>query len=262
MSIVYIVFARFDRLSFARLEQYIRPAVERMKSFTENLDFDIGELLKERKNNLSTLHLSSAMKVCCFFMAVVVIIPGSAILLFLSILRKVFVNLLIGWKGLNLGGLSSMFEKFKNLVEQLTGPLQLPPYLLEILLYPFVLIYQLADLSNINALYNLLTVTCQGAKAPIELFIDSFVLGAAILFIKSNYNFLWAITFQEMNKLSVVKMWIELKKILSGSFIIAGFVLLVSSTNPFMITLRYFLSYVNIGAFFVRDRWTHSISEV
>ena len=254
MSIVYIVFARFDRLSFVRLEQYIRPAVERMKSFTENLDFDIGELLKERKNNLSTLHLSSATKVCCFFMAVVVIIPGSAILLFLSILRKVFVNLLIGWKGLNLGGLSSMFEKFNKLVEQLTGPLQLPPYLLEILLYPFVLIYQLADLSNINALYNLLTVTCQGAKAPIELFIDSFVLGAAILFIKSNYNFLWAITFQEMNKLSVVKMWLEMKKILSVSFIIAGFVLLVSSTNPFMITLRYFLSYVNIGAFFVRDR--------
>ena len=57
-----------------------------------------------------------------------------------------------------------MFEKFKNLVEQLTGPLQLLPYLLKILLYPFVLIYQLADLSNINALYNLLTVTAREQK--------------------------------------------------------------------------------------------------
>eukprot|EP01035_Chromulina_nebulosa_P069215 gene69215-biopygen207 len=94
----------------------------------------------------------------------------------------VFFNLLIGWKGLNLGSMAVMFEKFISVVAILTGPLHIPLLLFRILFYPFELI-------------------C--AKAPIELFIDSSVLGAAILFIKSNYVFLWAITFNEMNKLSL-----------------------------------------------------------
>eukprot|EP01036_Dinobryon_divergens_P040169 gene40169-biopygen32047 len=41
MSTVFIVFARFDRLSFERQERFIRPAVERMKAFNQVLDADI-----------------------------------------------------------------------------------------------------------------------------------------------------------------------------------------------------------------------------
>ncbi len=171
------------------------------------------------------------------------------------------MNLLVGWKGLDLGSISFMFERFAILVERLTGPLQIPTYTLQILLYPVKLICQLADLFDVDSLYNLLTVICQGAKAPIVLFVDSFVLGVAILFIKSNYNFLWAITFQEMNRFTVLKYWLEKKKICSISFIVAAMVYLLLSTNPFLTMLRVSLSYVNFGAFFVRDGVTHSISE-
>ena len=124
-------------------------------------------------------------------------------------MRKVFFNLLIGWKGLNLGSLTLMFAKFISLAKQLISIFRIPPESVSFAFYPFQLICQLAEMCNVGDFYNLLTVTCQGAKAPIELFLDSFVLGVSILFINSDYNFLWAITFQEMNRLSVVKYWIE-----------------------------------------------------
>jgi hypothetical protein len=117
MSTVYIVFARFDRLSFERQELYIIPAVERFKAFTLILDADLVKLYLERARKQAEVSLSSTTKVCCFSVATVVIIPGSAVSLFVSILRKVFTNLLIGWKEMNLGSLSSMMDVFMKLSE-------------------------------------------------------------------------------------------------------------------------------------------------
>eukprot|EP01035_Chromulina_nebulosa_P069217 gene69217-biopygen485 len=261
MSMVYIVFARFDRLSFERQERYIRPAVEQIKGFTQILDADIGKLLADRTKTSAEVPLSSSAKMFCFSVAVAVLIPGSVLSLFASILRKVFLNLLIGWKSLNLGSLSSMFEAFMKLVQQLMGPLHIPSYLLRAVLYPLILLCEFMDLFNIEWFYSLLTVTCQGAKAPIELFVDSFVLGVAILFIKSDYNLLWAITFQEMNRSQALKLWLELKTLFSINFFVAGLVLLLSSSNPFIIVLRFLLSYVNFGVFFERDHVSHSLSK-
>ena len=259
MSTVYIVFGRFDRLSFERQMRYIRPAVDLLKAFTHILDVDIAKLLARMKK-VSEIHLSSTAKVCCFSVVVAVLVPSSAVSLFVSILRKVFFSLLIGWKGMCLGSLSSMFDAFMKLVQQLTGPLNIPSYLLRSLFYPLTLLCDFMDFFNIEGLYNLLTVTCQGAKAPIELFVDSSVLGAAILFIKSDYNLLWAVTFQEMNRSLVLKLWLELKSLFSINFLVTGMVLVFSSSNPFIIMLRFFLSYVNFGVFFQRDRFTHNIS--
>eukprot|EP01035_Chromulina_nebulosa_P069671 gene69671-biopygen49517 len=62
MSTVYIVFARFDRLSFDRQEKFIHPAMERMKSFTQILDTDIAKLFTDRMKQLSEVSLSSTAK--------------------------------------------------------------------------------------------------------------------------------------------------------------------------------------------------------
>ena len=76
MSTVYILFARFDRLSFERHERFIRPAVERIKLFIEILDADILKIIFDHTVNRSEEHgLSSTAKVCCFLLAVVVIVP-------------------------------------------------------------------------------------------------------------------------------------------------------------------------------------------
>jgi hypothetical protein len=233
-----------------------------MIAITGKLEESIAAILARIKREARFNNaLSAHVRVGIFAIASAVIMVGSAIALFLSVMRKVFFNLLIGWKGLQLGGLGTMFDKFIGIAEQLTGALHIPFYLVKYLLFPFVVIYKVAELVNVNAFYNLLTVVCEGAKSPIELFIDSSVLGAAILFIKSNYNFLWAMTFQEMNKLSVVKYWIEGEKIYSRNFIMAVLALMLTATNPFITMLRFFLSFVNIGAFFVNNRVTHSLSK-
>jgi hypothetical protein len=68
-------------------------------------------------------------------------------------------------------------------------------------------------------------------------------------------------TFQEMNRLSVVKHWIQGGKILSRNFAVAGTALVLTATNPFITMLRFFLSFVNFGAFFVTNYSTHSLSK-
>ena len=261
MSLVYIVFARFGKLSFDRRERYVRPVAERMIAISEMLEKSIAEILSRTKREIrSNKSLSAHLRIGIFTISSAFIIVGSAIALFLSIMRKVFFNLLIGWKSLQLGSLSTMFEKFIGMAEQLIGILHIPTSFVRFLFYPFSLVYQVADLVNIDALYNLLTVTCQGAKSPIELFIDSAVLGVAILFIESNYNFMWAMTFQEMNKFAVVKYWIEGERIYSKKFILAVIALTLTSMNPFITILRFFLSFVNFGAFFVNNHVTHFLS--
>ena len=261
MSVVYIVFARFEQLSFYRREKFVRPLAERMKEITEKLDLEIAKLLSDLKNRSNEIAMSSTLKVFCFFLLAVFLILGTALYLFLAIMRKVFFNLLIGWRGLNLGSLSLMFSKFIGLVEQLMGVLHIPVDVVRIIFYPFQLICKLAELCDTGGLYKLLNVTCQGAKAPIELFLDSFVLGVAILFIKSDYNFLWAMTFQKMNRLTVVKYWIKGKEILSSKFVVAVIAFMITVTNPFITMLRFFLSFVNFGAFFENNHLTHLLSK-
>jgi hypothetical protein len=260
MSIVYIVCARFDRLSIDRQVRFVRPAVNRLKSYVESLNSEIAKLLQEMKRGSSMTSLTSFGKVLCFMIAAVTLVLTIAIGILFSILRKVFFNLLIGWRGLNLGSLSTMFESFMALVEQVTGPLHLPSSLVRAIFYPFLLICQLMDFFHVGGVYRWLTVTCEGAKAPIELFIDSFVLGVVIIFISSNYIFLWEVTFNEMNKLALVKYWMEKKSIRSVRFVVIVVMFALSSTNPFLTVLRFLLSFVNFSVFFENNNATHVLS--
>ena len=258
MSLIYIVFGRFNKLSFYRQDQYVRPNAKIMTVITEQINQDIAHFVRH-KGRKRRSDLSPAAKVCIFIFCSVGIIFGVAVYLFLSLLQKTFFNVLIGWKGLNLGSLSLMFAKFLSLIEQLTVAV-FPNFLLVVVLYPLALIYELAEFFNIDMLYSLLTVTCQGAKAPIELFIDSFVLGIAVLFIKSNYCVLWSVSLQQMNRSVAIKYWIEDKKILSAHFILSAGAFLLTATNPFISILRFFLSFVNFGAFFADHNVTHYLS--
>ena len=168
MSLVYIVFGRFEKLSFDRRERYVRPIAERMIAITGKLEESIAAILARIKSEARFgSSLSAHVRVGTFAIASAVIIVGSAIALFLSVMRKVFFNLLIGWKGLQLGSLGTMFDKFIGLAEQLTGVLNIPFYYVKYLFYPFVVICKVAELVNVNAFYNLLTVVCEGAKSPI-----------------------------------------------------------------------------------------------
>ena len=230
-----------------------------MTKLTEQMNEKIAVLIRSKKRKMN-IRLSPFEKVCIFILSTFVIVFGVAIYLFLSLLQKTFFNVLIGWKGLSLGSLAVMFAKFVAVVGQLVVALHVPTILIQIFVYPFSLIYQVADFTNVDLLYELLTVTCQGAKAPIELFIDSFVLGVAVLFIRSNYSVLWSLTLQEMNKSITVKYWIDSEKLLTYDFILSAIAFVITAANPFISILRFFLSFVNFAAFFAEHYVTHSLS--
>ena len=122
MSTVYIVFAKFDRLSFDRHERFIRPAVA--------IHEGVQNVCDHLKDSSEEHDLSSTARVCCFLLAMVAIVPCTyrgVVVPVDSAEGKVFLNLLvIGWKGIN----------FPQLVNQLTGPLRMPSSLMQALLFP------------------------------------------------------------------------------------------------------------------------------
>ena len=250
----------FKRLALDRQERYIYPLTEKIIMITRQQKEQIADLITTRKLEKSSAEMSALPKMCLFLGSAILINVGMAVFQFVTVVQKVFINVLVGWKGMNLGNLDIMFSRFTQLLERLTFTLHIPDDLMNALMYPFYLLYQLTNVVNINFIYKLLTVTCEGAKSPIELFIISLALGVAILFVESHYGILWSVSLQDMNQAIFVNYWIKGKKILSFNFVSSLVALLLTSANPFVTILRFFLSYFTIGAFFANDHVSHNIS--
>ena len=64
MSKVYIVFARFDKLSGDHRARFVRPVAERMKAIEEKLELDISKRLDDmkRQNNNIVNTLTTVVK--------------------------------------------------------------------------------------------------------------------------------------------------------------------------------------------------------
>ena len=60
--------------------------------------------------------------------------------------------------------------------------------------------------------------------------------------------------------MTLVKYWIQGRKMLSLNFLLAAAAFALSATNPSITILRFFLSFVNLGAFFVNDHVIHVLS--
>ena len=259
LSIIYIVFARFETLSFDRQEKYVNLNAEKIVAVTELLKDKIALLVRKNKEHFHNKELKAVWKLLRFIGSMFLIFAVVAIVLFLTLLERVFVNVLVGWKGMKLGGLGKMLDKFEALISQLAILFFVPASVIEIVLYPLILLLETTGSINFD-IYKMLTVACQGAKAPIELFVDSAVLGVAILFVKTNYSILWSVSLQEMNQSLLVKLWLERTQIFSTKFLTASIAFLLTATNPFITILRFLLSYVVLGAFFANNHVSHELS--
>ena len=257
---VYIVFARFKRLSLFRQERYVYPLAKSIIEVTEQRKERIANLILRRKMKLRKTERSAALKIFLFVSSAIFINIGMALLLCISVTQKVFINVLVGWKGMKLGSLDEMFSRFTRLLEQLAFALYIPDYLLNTVMFPFYILYRLIEFINFDFMFKLLSVACEGAKSPIELFIISLALGVAILFVESHYGIIWSVTLQDMNRSIFVNYWIEGKKLFSFGFISSSVALLVTSVNPFVTILRFFLSNISIGSFFANNHVSHNIS--
>jgi len=259
MSFVYIVCDRFDRLSFDRQERHVLPNAKELMSISKSLSSDIAKMIRLRRLSKAG-ELSPRVKIALLISFSFVMLFFATVSVFLSLLRRIFFDVLVAWKSLHLGSLTIMFSKYLMLLKEFTTALGVPILVIQIILFPLYLLCVLFDSANINILYQLLNVTCQGAQAPIELFIDSLALGIAVLFIKSSYGVLWSVSLREMNRFLFIKYWLEGDKLFSGEFVLSWFAFFLTTSNPFVTMLRFFLSYVSLTSFFEHNHVAHKFS--
>jgi len=259
MSFVYIVCDRFDRLSFDRQERHVLPNAKELMSISKSLSSDIAKLIRLQRLPKPG-ELSPRVKITLLISFSIVMLFFATVSVFLSLLRRIFFDVLVAWKSLHLGSLTIMFSKYLMLLKEFTTALGVPILVIQIILFPLYLLCVLFDSANINILYQLLNVTCQGAQAPIELFIDSLALGIAVLFIKSSYGVLWSVSLREMNRFLFIKYWLEGDKLFSGEFVLSWFAFFLTTSNPFVTMLRFFLSYVSLTSFFEHNHVAHKFS--
>ena len=261
MGLVYVVFGRFHFLSFELQEYYVYPVTGKIIAIILKLKNAIKILTEEVNRNRLPEELSSGERIFIWLLVVFLTVFGSAAGFLISVGQIVFFNLIIGWNGLNLGPLSEMFDTFENIVLQMGDAIYIPSVVVEALLYPLELEYILAEALRVDNIYSSLPVPCLGAKAPIELFIFGLIVTMAILFIQSNFNFIWAMTLHDMDEKLLMKNWIQKKTLFSIYLPALALVCVVTNTNPFTIFLRFLLSFVNYGVFFANNNSTHELSQ-
>jgi len=89
MSFVYIVCARFDRLSFDRQERYVLPNAKELMSITKILSSEIAKMIRLRRSPKAG-ELSLTKKMIIFISFSFLILFSAAASVFLQLLRRIF----------------------------------------------------------------------------------------------------------------------------------------------------------------------------
>ena len=153
-----------------------------------------------------------------------------------------------------------MYEIASTLADKLAMPS------LEFILHPFIALIEI--LSRFKIDLGSIDVTCEGSQAPIELFVNCFVLGAIIIIIKSDFHIYQNIVFASVN-LKVAKAAMTFPLGLKGSkFLIlkCGIAYTLSTMNPLIKGLQFAMSSLSFSVFFresyIMHRWTQPCNEV
>ena len=160
MSFVYIVCDRFDRLSFDRQERHVLPNAKVLMSISKTLSSDIAKMIRHRRLPKAE-ELSPRAKITLLITFSIVMLFIATMSVFISLLRRIFFDVLVAWKSLHLESLTLIFSKFLVLLKELTRALGIPFFVIQIILYPLYVLCVLLDSANFNILYQLLNVTCQ-----------------------------------------------------------------------------------------------------
>jgi hypothetical protein len=114
------------------------------------------------------------------------------LLSFVAIMASVFFKAMIVWRGFSL---SINFEQImEDAVKIIANIMSLPA--MEYLFYPITYMFNLFSTFEIDL--EAVAITCQGASAPMELFINMIVVGLAVIIIESDYQLFRAISFKSV----------------------------------------------------------------
>jgi hypothetical protein len=257
----YIVFGKFQRVSFERKVKIVTPNIEKCKEV----------LLSEEEfhyQHLIVVHdkKSRGIRKFNFFFFVVlsiVLMILSVFLGFVFFTYQVFFTSLILWRGLKADlNLSPIFTLLAEGLKDITEYIRLPVNLFYFVALPFLYLFQ--TLAAIDLNLSSVNVTCAGSKAPIELLINCFILGLLVIVIRSDYQLLFNILLNNLNQrflLNNIEQRLDSANFrFSRYFFICLVITALNTMNPFQVGLRYCMGFVRIDTF-GKNHGIHEVTE-
>eukprot|EP01034_Spumella_vulgaris_P024040 gene24040-30337_t len=251
MFAIYIVAGRFHLVAFNRRENIVLPLALTCIEMNESLK----TMIKNRRVKTAVV-IASKLKVLCFFLFCLAYILGYAAFTYIALMYKVLFTTLILWRGLDFA--PPLIRSLQHALEDFAISFHFPFDYVYALAYPIVWVYR--KLSNLQINLDAVSVTCEGAKAPIELFINCLIMGFVVIFIRSDYQMLLNVTLPGLNQ-SFLTNNIVKGNIWHRNIFFCLCVMTVNSLNPFQIALQYCMNYVNITKFGKRYYVTHDVTQ-
>jgi hypothetical protein len=258
----YIVFGKFQRVSFERRVSTVMPNIDKCrKALIREEEFHYQHLIfiQEKKS-----YKKREFKFLRFALLSVILVIISIWMGFIFFTYQVFFTSLILWRGLNVNfKLKPIFELLLSGLKDITEYIGLPVNLIYFAALPFLYVSKLLTSFNLNL--SSVNVTCAGSQAPIELLINCFILGLLIIIIRSDYQLVFSILLNNVNQrflLNNLEEHIDAGKFgFSRYFYICLAITALNVINPFQVALRYCMGFIEIGSFAQNHRVAHKVSE-
>jgi hypothetical protein len=258
----YIVFGKFQRVSFERKVKIVTPNIEKCKQvLLSEEEFHYQHLIVvQDKKDQQTRNCNFFFFTLLSFLLVIV----SVFLIFVFFTYQVFFTSLILWRGLEGDlNLSPILTLLAEGLKDITEYMSLPVNLFYFAALPFLFLFE--ALASIDLNLSSVSVTCSGSQAPIELLINCFILGLLVIIIRSDYQLLFNVLLHNLNQrflLNNVEQRLDAVDFrFSRYFFLCVIVTALTSINPFQVGLRYCMGFVRIDTFGKNHGIAHEVTE-
>jgi hypothetical protein len=258
----YIVFGKFQRVSFERKLKVVTPNIEKCKQvLLSEEEFHYQHLIvaQDKKNQRTRKFKFISFAVVSFVLMIVSVFLG-----FVFFLYHAFFTSLILWRGLKVDlNLSPILTLLADGLKDITDYIGLPVNLFYFVALPFLYLFE--TLATINLNLSSVNVTCAGSQAPIELLINCVILGLLVIIIRSDYQLLFNVLLNNLNQrflLNNVEQRLDAGNFRFTRYFFACLVITaLNAINPFQVGLRYCMGFVRIDTFGKNHGIAHEVSE-
>lgn len=188
LGLEYLVHARNHRVAFLRQERVTKSIIKQSKAVMGNLYHYVNRARAERKRDFKMRTLKTWLFITWALVVVIIV----SLFSFIMTLSQVYFRSMIVFRGFKL---KANFEDVMEACVHATATiLDLP--LVGYLFYPVVAVFVFFSTFTLDV--EAIDITCEGAQAPLELFINLIILGLTIVVIESDYQIFRAITFNSV----------------------------------------------------------------
>jgi hypothetical protein len=258
----YIVFGKFQRVSFERKVKIVTPNIEKCKEVLlseEEFHYQHLIIAQDKKNQRTR-----KFKFFSFIVLSIVVMIVSVFFGYVYFTYQVFFTSLILWRGLKVDlHLSPILALLAEGLKDITDSISLPVNLFYFMALPFLYLFE--TLATIDLNLSSVNVTCSGSQAPIELLINCFILGLLVIIIRSDYQLLFNILLNNLNQrflLNNVEQRLDAGNFrFNRYFFLCLIVTAFTAINPFQVGLRYCMGFVRIDTFGKNHGIAHEVTE-